>query len=146
MKAAAALFLLAAMVATPIKSSAQNFGQFIAIDGTLIALTHAKVIDGTGAPAALDQTILIEGDRITAVGPSGSVERVAHYRCRTLAISLREKGHRLGDTFGRPLHAGPIRIVAESADHLGDQVFERNTRETRLRCCRGHRCSAPFWT
>ena len=31
------------------------------------------MIDGTGAPAVHDQTILIEGDRITAVGPSGSV-------------------------------------------------------------------------
>jgi len=61
------------MVAIPAQSSAQNFGQFIAIEGPVIALTHAKVIDGTGAPAALDQTILIEGDRITAVGPSGSV-------------------------------------------------------------------------
>ena len=74
MKAVAASFVLAAaIVATPTHSSAQNFGQFIAVDGPVIALTHAKVIDGTGAPAARDQTILIEGDRITAVGPSRSV-------------------------------------------------------------------------
>ena len=74
MKAVAVSLILAtAVVATPTQSSAQNFGQFIAVEGPVIALTHTKVIDGTGGPAVHDQTILIEGDRITAVGPSGSV-------------------------------------------------------------------------
>ena len=53
---------------------AQSFDEFVAVRGPVIALTHAKVIDGTGAPALTDQTIVIEGDRITAVGPSGSVQ------------------------------------------------------------------------
>jgi imidazolonepropionase-like amidohydrolase len=35
----------------------------------VIALVGATVIDGTGAPPAPDQTILIEDERITAVGP-----------------------------------------------------------------------------
>lgn len=38
-----------------------------------VALMHVKLIDGTGAPARDDQTIVIIGDRITAVGPSSVV-------------------------------------------------------------------------
>ena len=56
------------------QASAQNFEEFIAVDGPLIALTNVKVIDGTGAPAATNQTILIRGERIVEVGPSRSVE------------------------------------------------------------------------
>lgn len=61
-----------ALVVSP-GASAQNFDQFVAVPSGTVALTHAKVFDGTGAPAMEDQTILIEGDRITAIGPSGTV-------------------------------------------------------------------------
>jgi imidazolonepropionase-like amidohydrolase len=37
-----------------------------------VALTHANIIDGTGAPSQLDQTILIQGGKINAVYPSAS--------------------------------------------------------------------------
>jgi imidazolonepropionase-like amidohydrolase len=37
-----------------------------------VALTHATVIDGTGAAAAADSTVLIRGGRITAVYAAGS--------------------------------------------------------------------------
>lgn len=63
---------LVAMSATS-GASAQDFSEFVAVEAGTIALTHATVIDGTGAPARLDQTILIEGERISAIGPSGSV-------------------------------------------------------------------------
>jgi cytosine/adenosine deaminase-related metal-dependent hydrolase len=39
----------------------------------ITALTGGTVIDGTGAPPIPDGTVLIEGDRITAVGPSGKI-------------------------------------------------------------------------
>jgi enamidase len=68
---------LALALAIPSPATAQNFEEFIAVRGSSIALTHATVIDGTGAPAKMDQTILIEGDRITAIGPSGSVRTPA---------------------------------------------------------------------
>src|SRR5215831_1817963 len=38
------------------------------------ALTHVVVIDGTGAGPKQDQTVVITGDRIAAVGPSADVK------------------------------------------------------------------------
>lgn len=38
-----------------------------------VALTHVTLIDGTGAPAREDQTILILGDRISAVASSSEI-------------------------------------------------------------------------
>ena len=46
---------------------------FIAIDSPIIALQHVRVIDGTGAPAAENQTILIERNNIREIGPDSSV-------------------------------------------------------------------------
>lgn len=37
------------------------------------AYTHTTVIDGTGAPAAPEQTVLVDGDRIITVGPTAEV-------------------------------------------------------------------------
>lgn len=41
---------------------------YIAVDAPVVALTHVRVIDGTGAAARADQTVLITDGRITAVG------------------------------------------------------------------------------
>jgi len=51
----------------------QQLRQFVTTDAPVIVLTHAKVIDGTGAPARDDQTIVIENGRITAVGKTSDV-------------------------------------------------------------------------
>ena len=47
---------------------------FIAYDGPVMALEHVRVIDGTGAPAQDDQTIVIDHGRIATVGPVDSVK------------------------------------------------------------------------
>jgi imidazolonepropionase-like amidohydrolase len=47
--------------------------QFFAFEPGPVAITHVRVIDGTGAAPIEDQTLLIEQGRITAVGPTGSV-------------------------------------------------------------------------
>jgi imidazolonepropionase-like amidohydrolase len=47
---------------------------FIKIPSGVIALEHVRLIDGTGAAAKPDQTILISGDKITAIGASNSVQ------------------------------------------------------------------------
>ncbi len=46
--------------------------RFVSVDTAVVALTHVRVVDGTGAPAREDQTILIRDGGIAAVGPAGS--------------------------------------------------------------------------
>jgi enamidase len=46
---------------------------YVAIDTPVVALTHARVIDGTGAPARADQTLIIKDRIISAVGDARSV-------------------------------------------------------------------------
>lgn len=41
-------------------------------DGTLV-LVHARLVDGTGAAPVADAVVVVQGDRVLAVGPSGSV-------------------------------------------------------------------------
>ncbi|HEY2745900.1 MAG TPA: amidohydrolase family protein [Polyangia bacterium] len=41
---------------------------FVSVDAPLVALRHARVIDGTGAPPREDQTIVVRDGRIAAVG------------------------------------------------------------------------------
>jgi imidazolonepropionase-like amidohydrolase len=52
--------------------SAQGDGGLVRVQAARIALTHVRVIDGTGRPAVEDRTIVIENGRIVAVGASGS--------------------------------------------------------------------------
>ena len=46
---------------------------FVSVDTPVVALTRVQLVDGTGTPARPDQTVIVNGDRIQAVGPSGSV-------------------------------------------------------------------------
>ena len=46
---------------------------FIRVQSPIIALEHVRVIDGTGAAAKTDQTIVISGGKITAIGNAGVV-------------------------------------------------------------------------
>ncbi|MCG8467102.1 MAG: amidohydrolase family protein [Gemmatimonadetes bacterium] len=66
--ASLALATLAAVVAPTARLQAQQFDEFIAVDASVVALTNVKVIDGTGAPARVGQTVIIEDGRISAVG------------------------------------------------------------------------------
>lgn len=47
---------------------------FVKENAATIALTHVRVIDGTGAPARADQTLIIADGKIAALGDSGSVK------------------------------------------------------------------------
>ncbi len=47
--------------------------QFIAVDDPVIALTHVRVIDGTGSAAKPDQTLIVDHGKILAVGPAAAV-------------------------------------------------------------------------
>jgi imidazolonepropionase-like amidohydrolase len=47
---------------------------YIREQGPVIALEHVRVIDGTGGPAKADQTIVISGGKIAAIGAAGTVQ------------------------------------------------------------------------
>jgi imidazolonepropionase-like amidohydrolase len=45
---------------------------FVAVDAAVVVLTGVRVVDGTGTPARDDQTVVLRGGRIEAVGPRAS--------------------------------------------------------------------------
>lgn len=46
--------------------------RYVSVDAPVVALTHVRLIDGTGAAPRDDQTVIIDGTRIAAVGPTAS--------------------------------------------------------------------------
>ena len=46
---------------------------FVKVDAAVVALTHVRVIDGTGAPARENQTLVIKDGVIAAMGPAVTV-------------------------------------------------------------------------
>src|SRR5919107_4510188 len=63
-----------AYAATQAPQLSQETREFVSVDAATVALTHARVIDGTGAPASSDQTVIISGGKIQSVGPSTSAK------------------------------------------------------------------------
>jgi imidazolonepropionase-like amidohydrolase len=59
--------------------------QFVRVEAPVVALSHVRVIDGTGAPALDDQTIVIAGGKIQSVEPSAAAKLPPN----TLALDLR---------------------------------------------------------
>ena len=47
--------------------------RYVSLNAGTFAITGVTLIDGTGAAARTNQTVLVEDGRITAVGPSGSI-------------------------------------------------------------------------
>ncbi|GBD32406.1 Imidazolonepropionase [bacterium HR33] len=72
----AGVVLLAGLAAAGPGAKAQQTGrpqelqQFVAVEAPVVVLRNVKVIDGTGAPAKENQTIVIRGERIASVEPS----------------------------------------------------------------------------
>ncbi|MBI4420294.1 MAG: amidohydrolase family protein [Gemmatimonadetes bacterium] len=67
--------------------------QYVAVAEPVVALTHVRVIDGTGAAPQEDQTVLIDNGRIRAVGPAATVPvpaaaRVMELRGKTVIPGL----------------------------------------------------------
>jgi imidazolonepropionase-like amidohydrolase len=69
------LFLLAWVV--PFSLGAQAFSPevkaFVSVDAPVVALTHARVVDGTGGSVREDQTLVISGGKILALGATAAV-------------------------------------------------------------------------
>ena len=74
--AAAALVTGSAAVCAPILAPpaplSKDLQQYVRVPGGRIALAHVRVIDGTGAAPAEDQTVLIDGPKIAAVQPASA--------------------------------------------------------------------------
>ncbi|HEY2825536.1 MAG TPA: amidohydrolase family protein [Gemmatimonadales bacterium] len=68
----ALLGLRAASVAAQTPTLSPAVRAFVSVDAPVVALTHARVIDGTGAPARDDQTLIIERGVVRAVGAAAS--------------------------------------------------------------------------
>jgi cytosine/adenosine deaminase-related metal-dependent hydrolase len=70
------LTLLAGLSATVAAAQRPQVGPglapFVSVNAPVVALTHVRVVDGTGAAARDDQTIIVRDDRILAVGPAAS--------------------------------------------------------------------------
>src|SRR5438477_12404029 len=69
---------LGALVLVPALASAQRptlsaaVKQYVAVDTAVVALTHVRVIDGTGAAPKEDQTLIIRDGNIAALGAARS--------------------------------------------------------------------------
>src|SRR5688572_14235268 len=82
LRSLAAFSFLLAMCVLPVPTQAQAapgrpqltnaVRQYVSVDTAVVALTHVRVIDGTGAPARTDQTVIIQDGRISAMGPAAS--------------------------------------------------------------------------
>ncbi len=59
--------------ALPAQPLSAEVKAFVSVDAPVVVLTHVRVVDGTGGPAREDQTLVISGGRIQAVGASPAV-------------------------------------------------------------------------
>jgi imidazolonepropionase-like amidohydrolase len=80
-------FLLAMLVAVTGIADAQqsprfppDVQRFVTVDEPLVALTHVRVLDGTGSAPRADQTIVIRDGRIAAVGNAAAIPVPAEAR------------------------------------------------------------------
>ena len=67
---ATALVAIAAPLCAQSRVLNPEVTQYVDVNAHVVAITHAKLVDGSGAPARNDQTIVIRGDKIAAVGSS----------------------------------------------------------------------------
>jgi imidazolonepropionase-like amidohydrolase len=106
------------------------------VDAPVVALTHVRVVDGTGAPARDDQTVIVSGSRIQAVGPSAGTEipdgaRVMELRGHTVIpglVSLHEHTYFGGLRQTVPMNASAYLYLAfgvTTAMTAGSQLAEQ---------------------
>ncbi len=56
---------------------------FVKVNAPVVALTHVRVIDGTGAAAREDQTVIVSKGKIESVGDASAAKFPAMRRCWT---------------------------------------------------------------
>lgn len=90
---ACAMLFGGVLSAQPAASLSAEVRQYVTVPGPLVALTHVKIIDGTGTPAKDDQVIVLSNGIIQAVGPAAAVPlppgaEVMDYRGHTVIPGL----------------------------------------------------------
>jgi imidazolonepropionase-like amidohydrolase len=83
--AASCAVVLAAPAAAQRPVLSESVREFVVADDRVIALTHVRVVDGTGAAPAENQTIVLTDGVISAVGPASSVRPPAGARVMDMA-------------------------------------------------------------
>ena len=75
MSAALGFFFLLSLTATAqiFSSLSPYVREYVKVDAAVVAITHARVIDGTGTPARDNQTIVVRDGKIQAVGDASTV-------------------------------------------------------------------------
>src|SRR5688572_7039535 len=67
-------FIAAAIIAASAAAcQPSNLDRFVTVRAPVIAFTHVRVIDGTGAPGIDDQTVIVKDGRISTVDGSSRV-------------------------------------------------------------------------
>lgn len=110
----ASLLVLQPLAAQERPSIPGGIRPFVSVAEPVVALTHVRLVDGTGAPARADQTVIVDGGAIRAVGSSGSVAIPAGARVLDLSghtllpglVSLHEHTYLGGLRRTVPLNAG----------------------------------------
>ena len=72
-----ALFFLMLPAAAQTPELSKTVKPFVRADAAKVVLTHVRVIDGTGAPAADDQNVVIEAGKIVEISKGAEVAAVA---------------------------------------------------------------------
>ncbi len=71
------IVILAILLVVPLSPAAQApapsaVAPFVSVDAPSFALVHVRVIDGTGAPAREDQTVVVSGGKIVAIADAAN--------------------------------------------------------------------------
>ena len=69
-----ALLLVAPVAPAHAQTLGPDVRPFVAVDVPVFVLQHVRVIDGTGTAAREDQSLVVVGGRVQAVGPASSVK------------------------------------------------------------------------
>ncbi|WP_420127442.1 amidohydrolase family protein [Longimicrobium sp.] len=134
--ALAALLAATALPAQRTPEITPGIRPFVTVDAPVVALTHVRVVDGTGGPAREDQTIVVSGSRIQAIGPSGATvipagARVMELRGHTVIpglVSLHEHTYLGGLRESVPMNASAYLYLAfgvTTAMTAGSQLAEQ---------------------
>lgn len=84
---------IASVMLVVVTACTSSVGRFVSVNAPTVALSHVRVIDGSGGPGKDDQTLIIHGGRIQAVGDAARVTvppstRVFDLRGRTVFPGL----------------------------------------------------------